>query len=81
LEYNPRLRQTVTELTARFQTRTGGVEAVRQAYGRIYAMVQRQASVLAYIDTFWILATMCILAIGLLFLAKKSKPRQAAMGH
>ncbi len=81
LEYNPHFRQFVTDLTARFQSRTGSVEAMRQAYGRIYAMVQRQASVLAYIDTFWILATMCILAIGLLFLAKKSKPGQAAMGH
>jgi hypothetical protein len=28
-----------------------------------------------------LVATLCILAIGLLFLAKKSKPGQAAMGH
>jgi DHA2 family multidrug resistance protein len=78
---NPRFQQLLNSLTARLQTRTGSVEALQQAYGRVYALVQRQASVLAYIDTFWIMATICILAIGLLFLAKKAKPGQAAMGH
>jgi hypothetical protein len=43
--------------------------------------VGRQAAVLAYIDTFWIMGTLCFLAMGLLFLAKKTKPGQAAMGH
>jgi hypothetical protein len=41
-KYNPRLRQFVNDQTERFQTRTGSVEALRQAYGQVYAMVQRQ---------------------------------------
>jgi DHA2 family multidrug resistance protein len=78
---NPHLQQLLAGMTARLQTRTGSVEATHQAYGRIYGLVQRQASVLAYIDVFWIMGTMCILAMGLLFFAKKSKPGQAPAAH
>jgi DHA2 family multidrug resistance protein len=80
-QYNPHFQQLLTGVTARLQTRTGSVEATRQAYGRIYGLVQRQASVLAYIDVFWIMGTLCLLAMGLLFLAKKSKPGAAPAGH
>jgi MFS transporter, DHA2 family, multidrug resistance protein len=51
-ESNPDLQQVLTQMTARFQARTGSAEAMRQAYGRIYGLVQRQTSVLAYIHTF-----------------------------
>jgi hypothetical protein len=37
--------------------------------------------VLAYIDVFWIMGTLCLLAMGLLFFAKKSKPGQAPAAH
>jgi len=36
---------------------------------------------LAYIDVFWIMGGVCLLAIVILFFAKKTKPGQAAMGH
>jgi hypothetical protein len=36
---------------------------------------------LAYIDTFRVMAIVCLLAMGLLFFAKKIKPGKAAMGH
>ena len=49
--------------------------------GGIYLLLQRQASVLSYIDVFWILGGVTLLAIGLLFFAKKPKPGQVAMGH
>ena len=79
-QYNPHFQQLLTGVTARFQTRTGSVEATRQAYGRIYGLVQRQASVLAYIDAFWIMGTLCVLAMGLLF-CKKNKPGSAPAAH
>jgi len=34
----------LTQMTAGFRARTVSVEAMRQAYGRIYGLVQRQAS-------------------------------------
>ena len=36
---------------------------------------------MAYIDTFWILGGLSLLAILLLFFAKKTRPGQAAMAH
>jgi DHA2 family multidrug resistance protein len=80
-EFNPHLQQTLAEMTSRFSARFGPAEATRRAYGEIYASVQSQAAVLAYIDTFWIMATVCILAIGLLFLAKKTKPGSGVTAH
>ena len=80
-ESNPHLRQTLSELTSHFSARFGPTEASRRAYAEIYASVQRQAAVLAYIDTFWIMAAVCFLAIGLLFFTKKNKPGPGAMAH
>jgi hypothetical protein len=68
-------------MTNRASLRTGPALALKQSYGRLYLLLQRQASVLAYIDVFWILGTVTLLAIVLLFFAKRPKPGQAAMGH
>ena len=80
-ESNPRLQQMASGLAQHFRDRAGPVEAMRQSYGRIYGLVQRQAVVLAYIDIFWIMGALCLLAIGLVFFAKKVKPGKAAMAH
>jgi len=50
------------------------VHAAHQAQGVAYALVQRQAAVLAFIDNFWILGVM-FLALVPLALALKSPPR------
>jgi len=80
-EFNPRLQEMLSNLTAQFGLRTDAAQATQQAYGRIYAGVERQAAVLAYIDAFSIMGVVCVLAIGLLFFAKKNKPGRASMGH
>jgi MFS transporter, DHA2 family, multidrug resistance protein len=80
-QYNPQLQQLLAQITSRAAARTGSADAMKQAYGRVYHIVQAQAAVLAYVDIFWILGAACALAIGLLFFAKRNKPGQAAMGH
>jgi MFS transporter, DHA2 family, multidrug resistance protein len=80
-EYSPQLQQLLSQLTERLGERTGQTEALRQAYGEIYRFIQLQASVLAYIDTFWILGGFCLVAVLLLFFAKKTKPGSAAAAH
>ncbi|MBV8842800.1 MAG: DHA2 family efflux MFS transporter permease subunit [Bryobacterales bacterium] len=80
-QYNPRLQQLLSEMTNRAATRAGSAQALRQSYARLYFLLQQQASVLAYIDIFWILGIITMSAIVLLFFAKKPKPGQAAMGH
>jgi MFS transporter, DHA2 family, multidrug resistance protein len=80
-QYNPHLQQALNSITSRAESRTDAVQAMQQAYARIYASMQQQAAVLAYIDVFWIMGAVCVLAIGILFFAKKTKPGQAAIGH
>jgi DHA2 family multidrug resistance protein len=78
---NPNLQQALAGMTSQFRARNGAADAARHAYGQIFASVQKQAAVLAYIDTFWIMGVVCLLAIGLLFFAKKNKPGSASMTH
>jgi DHA2 family multidrug resistance protein len=78
---NPRVREMIAGATAQLIPRSGQALATRQAYGLLYMQVQRQATMLAYIDTFRIMGVLCVLAIGLLFFARKIKPGAAAMGH
>jgi DHA2 family multidrug resistance protein len=80
-QYNPLLQQTLGAMTKFGVERANASLAMQRAYGQIYAALQQQAAVLAYIDVFWIMGTVCLLAIGILFFAKRTKPGQAAMGH
>jgi DHA2 family multidrug resistance protein len=78
---NPQFRQLLQQMTDHLSDHSGGTHAMRQAYDQIYGMLQRQASVLAYVDTFWIMGILSLLALGLLFLAKKNKPGTGVMAH
>ena len=80
-QYNPRLQEVLNSLTSAAQARTGAAQAVQQAYARIYASVQQQAAVLAYVDVIWIMGAVCLGAIVFVFFAKKSKPGEVRMGH
>jgi MFS transporter, DHA2 family, multidrug resistance protein len=55
--------------------------AVHQAYGLVNAMVQRQASMLAYVDDFWMLGVASLVLIPLAFLTKKGPPGGEAPVH
>ena len=48
--------------------------ATQQAYESMWGMVQRQAAMLSYNDTFLFLAMMFVLMIPLLFLLRKPRP-------
>ena len=80
-EYNPQFQSLLGQMCAHFGERSGEAQAHLQALRSIYATVQQQAKVVAYIDTFWITGTVCLLATGLLFFARKAKPGQAPAGH
>jgi DHA2 family multidrug resistance protein len=58
----------------------GGMDhatAAKMAYARVYGMVQAQAAMLAYVDTIWIFAIVCLLVVPLSFLMKKSNTDRA----
>ena len=50
------------------------VQAAKQAQGLLYGLLQRQASMLAIVDDFWLLGLAFLLLVPLMFLMKKSKP-------
>jgi DHA2 family multidrug resistance protein len=78
-QYNPRLQALLSQMTQRFGSRSGDAHGLLQSYRAVYATVEQQATVLAYIDTFWISGFLCLCAVGLLFIARKAKPGSAAM--
>ncbi|HXW57045.1 MAG TPA: DHA2 family efflux MFS transporter permease subunit [Candidatus Cybelea sp.] len=49
-------------------------EASRRAYGLIAGMVSQQATMLAYVDDFWLVGVSVVIMIPLIFLMKKVKP-------
>jgi DHA2 family multidrug resistance protein len=51
--------------------------ATQQAYQSMWGMVQRQAAMLSYNDTFFFMAMMFVAMIPFLFLLRKPKPRKA----
>ena len=56
-------------------------DATSQAYHQIYLTIQRQASILSYIDTVWIFGIASALMVPLAFLMKRPKPGARAVGH
>lgn len=54
-------------------------QAMSQAHGLIYSELLRQASMLSYIDVFWLLSFTCLGMIPLMFLMKRMRPRKGAV--
>lgn len=52
--------------------------ALRRAYGAIWGMVQRQASMVSFVDTFLVLSVVFLLMLPLLLVMKK--PRYQTRG-
>jgi MFS transporter, DHA2 family, multidrug resistance protein len=72
---NPALRSMVLGATKAIQTRGASAStATQQAYALIEGTVQRQASMLAYIDDFRLLGIAILLMVPLVFLIEKSRP-------
>ena len=73
--YDPEFQQRVTQLMGAI----GSTSA--QAYGAIYQTLVRQASVLAYIDNFHLLAFMCLLCTPAALLFKKVRGGRTSVMH
>jgi MFS transporter, DHA2 family, multidrug resistance protein len=53
-------------------------DALHQAQAQVYAMVQTQASVLSYIDAFWVVGSVLLALLPLVLLLRRAKPGGAA---
>ncbi len=80
---NPAAQQTIAGIQHGLMARgIDPVTAARQAHGAVWGMVLRQASMLAYNDTFRLLGGMFLIMLPLLFLMKKPRGGKGApMAH
>jgi MFS transporter, DHA2 family, multidrug resistance protein len=77
-QFDPALRNQISGLTQTFAA--SGLDhsvATQMAHGRIYGLLQTQAAMLAYVDTIWIFAVVCVLVVPLAFLMKRNTGRPA----
>jgi DHA2 family multidrug resistance protein len=77
---NPSLQQMLQGTTAALRADSGS-RALPQAYGLLQLHVQRQASMLAYIDNFQILAIVTLCLIPIVLLVKKPRKGGAMAVH
>jgi len=81
---DPAYRAQLSGLTSTLVTKGMSLtEATSQAQGMIYGMVQRQASMLAFVDNFRLLGAAMLIIIPFLFLMKKMTPHKGGpvAGH
>jgi DHA2 family multidrug resistance protein len=72
---NPALQSMIQGATRAMQAHgASATGATRQAYALIQGTVERQATMLAYIDCFWLLGVAIMAMVPMVFLMKKSKP-------
>ena len=74
--YNQALYGTAHMLTTRGLNDS---QAMVQAQGMLYGMVQRQAMMQSFVDCFWVLGVIFLAVIPLMFFIKKSGPHKGPM--
>jgi DHA2 family multidrug resistance protein len=79
---NPAFRSTLQGATRAMQAHgASAAHATQQAYALVQSTVQRQATMLAYIDCFWLLGVAIMAMIPMVFLMKKSRSGGAIAVH
>jgi MFS transporter, DHA2 family, multidrug resistance protein len=72
---NPALRSMISGASRAMQAHGASASgATQQAYAMVQGLVERQATMLAYVDCFWVLGISILCMIPVVFLMKKSKP-------
>src|SRR5262249_19468659 len=57
------------------------VTALQRSYAAVFGMIQQQAAILSFNETFWLLSLMFIAMLPLVWLMKRPRKRAAAMAH
>lgn len=76
--YDPVFQQRLHDLASAFGARGNPMTASQQAYGAIYETLVQQATLLAYLDNFRLLAFLCLLSIPAALLFKRVKQGRPA---
>jgi DHA2 family multidrug resistance protein len=83
---NPQFQSVLHGVTSTFSNGgagpgSGGSSALQHAYAMMQANVIRQATMLAYIDNFWLLGAVILCLVPCVFLIKRSKPGGGMVVH
>jgi MFS transporter, DHA2 family, multidrug resistance protein len=80
--YNVSTQQMMSAATANFIAKGADpITAARMAYAAVFGMVQRNATMMAFIDVFRLLGILFIVTLPLLFFMKSPKHRGGGMAH
>ena len=72
---NPALQSMIQGASGALQAHgESAADATQRAYALVQGVVLRQATMLAYVDCFWLLGVAILLMVPMVFLIKKSKP-------
>ena len=63
-----------------FGAGSNSIDAATQAHGLVYGLLQRHATMLAFVDDFWLMGLTFLSLVPLMFFMKKSRPHQALAG-
>ena len=77
--YDPAFQERVKQMTGGFAARGGSAVATQQAYGSLYGILVRQATVLSYIDVFRLLSLLCVLCVPATLLFERVKRKTGAV--
>jgi DHA2 family multidrug resistance protein len=79
--YDPAMRQWMQTSRDALAPKVGAVAAAQQTWAAIYAIVLKQAALLAFVDTFRLLAVLCLAAIPTVLLLKKARVKGPVAAH
>ena len=71
--YRPEFQQALHSASAMMAQHGDPVSGQRQAYELLYDTLQQQANLFAYVDTFRLLALLCLICVPIVFLLRKMK--------
>lgn len=78
--YDQNYQSALEQLARAFQAKgSDAVQAMAQAHAALYRELQRQASMLAFVDVFWLLGVACLVMAPLMFFIKRTRPHKEAM--
>jgi MFS transporter, DHA2 family, multidrug resistance protein len=77
---NPRVQQMLNGASGALRS-SSGQQATRQAYGLLQRMLERQSTMLSYIDNFRLLAIVTMCMIPFVFLIRKPRRRGGVLAH
>ena len=76
--FDPAYTQALAGTADMLATRgASAAQSVAQAQGMFYGMVQQQSTMMAFVDSFWVLGIIFLAVIPLMFFMKKVAPHKA----